>query len=122
MKKMFASDTNIIINDAVIVIDSSIESMSDDVILIESSIESLNDDIIVIDDSHESVPDDVVNFESLIFVSSMKMLLPQPRTSTPSSQRMAHSAAAATDENDRKCHVNFFFYIFDFVWDEKKTQ
>lgn len=135
----YCEDNIINISDEVIVIDSSGDlNGSETVISISDTSNADCDSIIVISDESENssfnsiisisdtsnaecgsaivISDDSKNstFPSFDFASSMKMLLPQPRTSTPSFQRIADAAAAAK-QNDRECHHNFFVFLYFFT-------
>lgn len=125
------SDSIISISDSESVIDmsDSIISISDDVIVIDSSSES----IVNIDDSNISGGHSIltisdtskdgcvsvitINSDSEIstapsfdFESSMKMLLPQPRTSTPVLQRSA-IAAVMKAKNRKSLLLIFLLYM-----------
>lgn len=119
------NDNIITISDDVIVIDSS----SDSIITISDtncSVINISDDsnaecsyiVISDDDSAKSLSLASFNFET-----SMKMLLPQPRTSTPFTQRSAVDSEssvvdaersaddAVTKARNRECNTNSFVFI-----------
>lgn len=119
------NDTTIAISDDVIVIDSSIETINSDSIITISdtscSVINISDvsdaSCVVISDDDDKVKSS--SFPSFDFETSLKMRLPQPRTSTPFFQRSAaDSDSNAVDDDccagdvveNRECKSNSFVF------------
>lgn len=136
-KKMSTADkyyecSIINISDDVIGIDSSSESViniSDDIIVIDSSSESVinisdsssNVSIITISDKGNDECGSIITINSdsekstspsFDFESSVKMLLPQPRTSTPVLQRSAIDAGTMKAKKRKSLLLNSFNWIY----------
>lgn len=130
-------DTIINISDEVIVLDSSSSDTngSGNVININDtdyySITRNSESVISISDSSDAdcgstivISDDSKNssYPSFDFVSSTKMLLLQPRTSTPSLRIAADAVVAADTENDRECYLMNFCLACFYIHKKKKKK